>query len=268
MKGEYSDPWKGKTALITGASSGIGRAIAVRLAREGLRVLLTARRLEQLKALQSEIKAFGGDAVVIRADLQQENDRLALFYQSLDLGGVDVLVNNAGFGWYGYFQEMPWDTVQSMLSLNVEAVMRMTQLYLPQMVARGSGFIINISSIAGIFPNQGIASYSASKAHMAAFSTALHRELRYSGVHVSLVLPGPVATEFFDQATSSHGSSRIPAERFAITPEQVAARTWRLLRHPRRRVFIPWWLSIVPWVELGLGWAVDLLGPLLLKRRS
>jgi short-subunit dehydrogenase len=268
MAGEHSGPWRGKTALITGASSGIGRAIAIRLAQEGLRVLLTARRMERLKALQSEIKALGCEAVVIRADLEQENDRLALFYQSLDLGGVDVLVNNAGFGWYGYFHEMPWDTVQSMLHLNVEAVMRLTQLYLPHMRARGSGHIINMGSIAGIFPNQGTVSYSASKAHMAAFSTALHRELRYSGVHVSLVLPGPVATEFFDQATSSHGSGRIPAERFAVKPDQVAAKTWRLVRRPRRKVFIPWWLGIVPWVELSLGWAVDLLGPLLLKRRS
>jgi len=268
MRGERSDPWKGKTALVTGASSGIGRAIAIRLAQEGLLVLLTARRLDRLKALQSEIKALGGKAMIIRADLQQENDRLALFYQSLDLGGVDVLVNNAGFGWYGYFEQMPWDTVQSMLGLNVEAVMRLTQLYLPHMRARGSGHIINLGSIAGVFPNQGTASYSASKAHMAAFSTALHRELRYSGVHVSLVLPGSVATEFFNQATSSHGSGRIPAERFAVKPERVAARAWRLVRHPRRRIFIPWWLSIVPWVELSLGWAVDLLGPFLLKRRS
>lgn len=265
---EKPDDCQGKTALVTGASSGIGAAIALRLAGEGLRVLLTARRVERLRELEERICSAGGKALVIPADLERESDRLTLFYQSLDLGGVDILVNNAGFGWYGYYQNMPWETVQAMLQINVEAVIHLTHLYLPHMLSRGSGQMINISSIAGSFPNQGIASYSASKAYLNAFSTALHRELRGSGVHVSLVMPGPVATEFFDRSSEAPGGRRIPAERFAVSAERVASRVSQVIRKPRRKVYIPWWLSIVPWIEMSLGWAIDPLGPLLLKRKK
>ncbi len=261
-----SKSWRGKTAVVTGASSGIGSAVAVRLGQEGMRVLLTARRLEKLKQVKASVENEGGQAEIIQADLENEEERHVLFARSLALGEVDVLVNNAGFGWYGYYADMPWETAQSMIRLNVEAAAQLTYLFLGHMQKRGTGHLIHIGSISGAFPNQGTSAYSASKAYINTLSTVLHRELRHTPIHSSLVLPGPVATEFFDHAANSLGGRRIPAERFAVSPQRVASCVWSLLRHPRRAAYVPWWLGAAPWVELLFGWFVDLLGPLLLRR--
>ncbi len=266
MKRKGQESWQGKTAVITGASSGIGSAVAMQLAHEGLRVLLAARRLDKLSQVKAEIERLGGQAEIIQADLENEEERRNLFAKSLEFGDVDVLVNNAGFGWYGYYADMPWETTQSMIHLNVEAVAHLTSLYLGHMQERGTGHIINIGSISGSFPNQGTSAYSASKAYLNAFTTVLFRELRPTQIHASLVLPGPVATEFFDYASNSRGSRSIPAERFAVSPQRVAACVWSLLKRPRRLAYVPWWLGAAPWVELFFGWFIDLLGPLLLRR--
>ncbi len=147
--------WWDKTALITGASSGIGAAIARELASHGLNVFLVARRQDRLEAVASQIKQAGGKAQILPADLSTAEGREALFrYLNQHAIHVDVLVNNAGFGWYGYYHEMPWATADEMLAVNVAAVMHLTRLLLPPMFVRRSGQVINIGSIAGGFPNQ------------------------------------------------------------------------------------------------------------------
>jgi short-subunit dehydrogenase len=258
--------WK-KVALVTGASSGIGGATAKLLAQAGYRIALVARREEQLQALAEEIRAAGGDALVVVADLADEAaaqrvfDRVAAVY-----GAVDVLVNSAGFGWYGYGSEMPWTTAWQMMQTNMVALAHFTLLALREMKARGRGHIVNIGSIAGSLPNQGIAVYSATKSFVESFTTSLHRELAGSGVHVSVIKPGPVATPFYDRAAAQEGGGRIPGERFAVRPEAVAQRILALLRRPRRVAYVPRWLRFVPWVEPIFGWLIDLLGPLLLRQ--
>ena len=138
-------PSADKTALITGASSGIGAAIARELARHGLRVGLVARRLERLQSLVDEIRRAGGQAEALPTDLAQESQRQELHQRTLEsLGQVDVLVNNAGLGWYGFYAEMPWETAQEMLQVNISAVALLTRLFLPGMRARGRGHIINV----------------------------------------------------------------------------------------------------------------------------
>ncbi len=257
----------GKTALITGASSGIGAATAASLAAKGLKVVLVARRQEKLKQLADEISALGGQALVMPADLSTSEgvDQLVrdLFQKGIN---VDVLVNNAGFGWYGYYVDMAFNIAHEMLQVNVSAVMQLTRLLLPGMLERHCGHIINISSIAGSLPNQGIAIYSASKAFLDAFTTSLHRELRGSGVQVSVVRPGPVKTEFFQTARTLPEGGSVPAERFAVSAERVADSIVNLLDHPRRVVFVPWFLGISGWLELAFGGLIDRLGPLLLRR--
>ncbi|MFH2103650.1 MAG: SDR family oxidoreductase [Chloroflexota bacterium] len=261
--------WPGKVAVITGASSGIGAATVRQLAAAGLRVVLVARRLERLLGLKKEIEASGGQAEVIAADLGDESDRLRVFETTHALhGGADALINNAGFGWYGYYERMPWETAREMLDVNVGAAMHLTSLFLPGMIEKNAGHIINIGSVAGGFPNQGVAVYSATKSFLDSFTTVLYRELRGTRVNVSVVRAGPVRTEFCESALGREGGGHVPTENVGVTSEVVASQIWKLLLRPRRVVYVPSSLSIAPWVELTFGWLVDRLGPLLLKKQK
>ncbi len=260
--------WRGKIALITGASSGIGEATARRLATEGLVVLLTARRQERLEALAQEIQSTGGQAYIYPADLSLAEERQRLFERvNAEHPPVDVLVNNAGLGWYGYAADMPWQTAQQLLAVNLEAVVQLTLLWLPQMRARQQGRIINIGSVVGSIPSQGVAVYAATKAFVNAFTTAIYRELAGTAVKISVVRAGPIRTEFYESAAHRSDGLVIPVERLAISVERVAEAVWRVLRHPQRRVYVPVWLGITPWVETAFGWIMDRIGPLLLKHQ-
>jgi short-subunit dehydrogenase len=258
----------GAIALVTGASSGIGEAVATRLARERLRVVLVARRAERLEELARRLAQAGGEALPLPADLSQESERERVLAATREAcGPPDILINNAGFGWYGYTREMPWALAYEMLATNVAAVVHLTLLALPDMLERGQGHIINVSSVAGSIPSQGIALYSATKAFLDAFTTGLHRELRGSGVHVSALRPGPVrGTGFYDAGAARAAGQRIPAERFGVTTEAVARAVWSLLERPRRVRYVPAYLALVPWIETGAGWLMDRLGPALLQR--
>lgn len=269
MKRAAIPPPKSRVALITGASSGIGAATARRLAAEGLKVVVVARRLDRLEKLAQGIKASGGKTLAIAADLSSEGERLRVWKQAkAECGRIDILVNNAGLGWYGYGHRMPWPVAQQMLRVNTEALVHLSMLCLPEMHARAYGHIINIGSIAGSLPEQGIVLYGATKAFADAFTTSLYRELRGTGVHVSIIRAGPVATEFYATALACPGGGRVPAERFAVSADAVARRVWWLLRHPRRIAYVPGILWFAPWVEACFGWLIDRLGPLLLRRQA
>lgn len=256
--------WQDQVAVVTGASSGIGAATARRFAMAGMKLMLVARRVDRLLGLQREIASAGGRAEVIGADLGSEEERRGVFEH---IRVADVLVNNAGFGWYGYFNEMSWETAREMLQVNVEATAHFTSLFLPGMQERNRGHVVNIGSISGSIPSQGIAMYAASKSFMDAFTTSLHRETRGTQVRVSVVRAGPVKSEFCEAALKRKNGGHVPTERVGVTPEHVAWRIWRLLLHPRRVIYVPRWLQIVPWVELSFGWVEDLIGPLLLRRK-
>lgn len=257
--------WRDTVALITGASSGIGEATARRFALAGINVVLVARRLERLLDLKQEIESKGGNAQIIAADLGIEAERVRVFEQ---IKTADVLVNNAGIGWYGYFNEMKWETAREMVQVNIEATAHLTSLFLPGMKERGRGHIINVGSISGNIPSQGIALYATSKSFLDAFTTSLHRETRGTGIHISVVRAGPVQSEFCDSALRRENGGHVPTERVGVTSEHVAWRIWELLLHPKRVIYVPRWLQIVPWVELSFGWLEDWIGPALLKRQT
>ncbi|MBI5933005.1 MAG: SDR family NAD(P)-dependent oxidoreductase [Chloroflexi bacterium] len=257
--------WQDKTAVVTGASSGIGAATARQLAGMGMRVFLVARRLERLLGLQAEITSAGGRAEVAAADLRSEVERARVFEQ---VGAADVLVNNAGFGWYGYYSEMTWKTAREMLETNVAATAHLTSLFLPGMRARNRGHIINVGSISGSIPSQGVALYGATKSFLDNFTTALARELRGTRVFASVVRAGPVRTEFGETALNKENGGHVPTEKIGVTSEAVAWEIWKLLLRPRRVIYVPRWLQIVPWAELSFGWIIDRIGPLLLKRQG
>jgi hypothetical protein len=258
--------FKGKTALITGASSGIGRQVALDLAALGVQVILVARRHDRLVSIQKEIESGGGKADCFVCDLEDDKARQNLITQILETKKVDILINNAGFGWYGFYADMPWAIAKSLVEVNITAMLALTGALLPGMRDRAYGHIINIGSIAGGFPNQGIAVYAASKAFMDAFTTALHREMRGSGVQVSVVRLGPVKTDFFDTARKTENGHQVPGEQFSISVERSSRAVVRLLRSPRRFLYVPVIFSGLRVVEFLFGWIIDKLGPLLLRK--
>ena len=264
-----SHPLKGKIALITGASSGIGAATARLLAKKGFQVVMAARRLDRLENMVREICASGGQAYPIPADLTRESDRTNILSQVAErFGEVDVLINNAGFRWYGYGTNMTWKTALDMLQVNVEAVVQLSLSFLRGMRQRNSGHIINVGSISGSIPSQGIALYGATKSFLDNFTTALHRELVGTRVHISVVRAGPVLTEFGEAALAQENGGHVPTEKVGVPAEKVAERIWNLIQRPRRMIYVPEYLRIVPWLELSFGWIIDRLGPLLLKKQK
>lgn len=194
-------PGAAPTALITGASSGIGAGFARALATHGYRLVLVARDAGRLAAAVPALQASGApDVEVLAADLIDPGDRDRVCAR---LGAVDhpveLLVNNAGIGLGRPFAEVGPDELQRQLDLNVAAVLALTHAVLPGMRSRGSGAVVNVASIAGLFPNPG-ASYAASKAWVVAFTEGLAMTLRGSGVRVQALCPGLVRTEFHDRA--------------------------------------------------------------------
>ncbi len=186
-------------ALITGASSGIGREIAKYLASLNYDLIIVARNTEKLNQLKSEIKNV--DVRVITLDLSREQDALDL-YEHPKGDRIDFLVNNAGFGADGQFSEVPLETALALIHTNVCAVHILTKLYLKEMVARNSGYILNVGSAAGFLAGPTFSSYYASKNYVVRLTQAIHEELRRdkSNVKVSVLCPGPVQTNFNDVA--------------------------------------------------------------------
>ena len=211
------NPSEQSTALITGASSGIGAEIARRLASRGHHLTLVARRAERLEELAGELD---GKAVVDACDLADHDARIALVAR---LGRrkrrVSVLVNNAGFGTYGRLWELSPDREREEVRLNVDALHDLTVAFLPGMVERRSGAVLNVGSTAGFQPLPSNATYAATKAFVNSFSESLHSELAGTGVTCTVLCPGPVATEFQDAAGISHLNSAGPSFVWASASE-------------------------------------------------
>ncbi|HEX8207645.1 MAG TPA: SDR family oxidoreductase [Solirubrobacteraceae bacterium] len=190
------------TAFVTGASAGIGAEIAREAARRGYGVTLVARRRERLEELAAELSgAHGVRAEVLPADLTDAEARAALPERVAELGlEVDVLVNNAGFGTSGSFWRSDVEREVQQVRILVEAVADLTGRFLPAMVERGGGGVLNVASTAGFAPLPRMAGYGAAKAWARSFTHAVHQEVKGRGIHVTALCPGPVETEFFDVA--------------------------------------------------------------------
>jgi len=225
------------TALVTGASSGIGAAIARELASRGYSLALVARREERLRSLATDLTSeHGVTAETIACDLADpaERERLA---DELPARGraVEVLVNNAGFGQQADFATSPRERMVEMVRVNVEAVVDLTGRFLGPMVERGRGSVINIASTAAFQPLPGSAVYAASKSFVLSFSEAIRTELRGSGVTVTAVCPGPVRTEFTEVAGVGGVEERTPGAVW-MSAEDIARHSVDGARHDRRVV--------------------------------
>ncbi len=222
--------YQGKTALITGASSGIGRAFACALAERGMSVVLVARSEERLRALAIELsERHKVRAEVITADLSQEGaiQQIQLEVQRRDLV-IDLLVNNAGFAANGFFETLSTETDHQQVMVDVTAVVDLAHAFIPALLERSPGAaIINVASTAGFQPLPYMAVYGASKAFVLSFSQALAEEYRMRGLRVLALCPGATETTFFDIAGEAASVGR------RRTPEQVVATGLRALERGR-----------------------------------
>jgi uncharacterized protein len=216
------------TALVTGASSGIGEQFARQLAGRGYNMILVARRRERLEQLAGELP---GTAHVVPCDLASEADALPGKVANLGLD-VDLLVNNAGFGTYGHFVDLDPEREVEEVRVNCEAVVTLTHAFLPAMVERRRGGVIVVASTAGMQPIPYEAVYSASKAFALHFTDALHEELRGTGVRMLAVNPGPVPTEW-QQVAGHDDTVGIPGE---IPADQVVRESLEAYDAGRRSV--------------------------------
>ncbi|HTR63247.1 MAG TPA: SDR family oxidoreductase [Candidatus Binataceae bacterium] len=208
-------------ALITGASSGLGEEFAIQLAREKHDLVLVARREDRLRDVADRARSLGaGKVTVIASDLGRADAAADLFRQVGAAGiAVDYLVNNAGFGTRGRFDQVPLDREIEEINLNVSALVALSRLFLPAMVAAKTGTIINVASTAAFQPVPWMATYAATKAFVLSFSEALSTELQGTGVTVLALCPGPTRTEFQQVASVEH--SGVPSFAYMDAPTVV-----------------------------------------------
>lgn len=218
---------KGKKALVTGASKGMGRAIAKSLASEGVDLFLTARDGDLLEKLKKELSKSGAGAAYMAADLTSEKEVNDMFTQALEfLGNIDILINNAGIGIKGNVTEMAVLDWEQMFSVNLKAPFMLSRLAAREMIKKRSGYIINIGSGASQTPIAGFAGYCATKHGLLGFSESLGLELRDYNIKVSIILPGSTATYF----GGASPEDKLSAKPGILRPEDVADSVMCLLK--------------------------------------
>jgi short-subunit dehydrogenase len=243
-----------KTALITGASVGIGYELAKQFARGGYDLILVARNLDKLNVVAEEMRSIGVDADVIVSDLAQPAAPRALFSNIQNLGlTVDVLVNNAGFGAVGDFLKIDAPRQLEMIQVNITALVELTHLFLPAMIARRSGALLNVASTAAFQAGPHMAIYYATKAFVLSFTEAIGDELKSAGVTVTALCPGPTESEFRARAKPadaplSSGTGMIPK----MTAADVASAGFHAVQRGKR-IAIPGLVNKLGVLSLRLG---------------
>jgi len=222
-----------RTILITGASSGIGTAFARSLASQGYDLVLVARREAQLRSLADDVqRKFNVNAQVFPADLSDPTQVKRLETQVAEIGDLEILINNAGFGVPGKFVEIQAERNAEMIQVHILATVRLCRAALPGMISRGRGSIINVSSIAAFMATPRNATYSATKAYLNVFSEALQDELKGTGIRVQALCPGLTHTEFHDHPGYEDYKRRIP-EFFWMQAEDVVRESLDALKKGR-----------------------------------
>lgn len=242
-----SDLYKNKTALITGASSGIGEVFAKALAARGMNLVLVARSTEKLNALASQLSTQHGIAACgISADLSVPGAGEKLFEATEEKGlQIDLLINNAGFGSFGEFQTLDRARELQQIQLNVTALVDLTHLYLPGLMARKTGGVINVASTAAFQPTPNMVVYGATKAFVLSFTEGLWGECRGKGVRMLAVCPGPTATGFFD-ATGNDEMEKQSLFSRQMTSEKVVEQSLRAYAKDRNYIingFLNWLMA-------------------------
>lgn len=229
----------GARVLVTGATGGIGCALVAALRHRGAHLVISSRDPSALDG------ATGSTATFIPADL---TDEAQVRHLADAAGEIDVLINNAGVGWYGNAAQMPCTDVRRLVEINMLAPLLLTRLLLPGMTARKRGHIVFVGSVAGHLGVENEAVYSATKAALRTYAEALRAEVRRQGVGVSVVSPGAVATKFFEHRGAAYQRSWPPA----IPAEAVAAAVVHAVERSDKQVFVPHWLRFPALLHDGL----------------
>jgi uncharacterized protein len=257
----------GKRALVTGASSGIGAAIAASLAKEGAHVILVARRQEELERVAAGIRSAGGRATVVSCDLTDDEAVEAMARRvHAEAGTPDILVNNAGAGQWKFLEETSPEEARRMMAVPYFAALSVTRAFIPEMQKRRSGHIVNISSAASRIAWPGATAYVAARWAMRGFTEALRSDLRGTGVDVTFFESGVVETPYWEHNPGSR--ERIPGIGTfllgTLTPEEVGDAVASGIRRRERLVVMPFMLKViyalhalVPWL---VRWLVDATG--------
>ncbi|WP_341348387.1 SDR family oxidoreductase [Paenibacillus sp. FSL H3-0469] len=227
---------QGKIVVITGASSGIGALTAQMLSGLGAVPVLLARSRDKLQAVAAGIQ---GEHGLFICDVTDEAAVKHTFAEILEqYGRIDILLNNAGYGKFAAFTEMESEEFADMMDVNYMGIVRCTKAVVPHMLTRGSGQIVNVASMAGKIGTARSVSYTATKHAVLGFTNALRQELRKSGIIVSAVNPGPIATEFFKTADPS-GNYERSVSRIMMTPQHVSAKIVKLMDKGKEEVDLP-----------------------------
>jgi NADP-dependent 3-hydroxy acid dehydrogenase YdfG len=235
--------------VITGASSGIGEATARLFGRNGYRVVLAARRLDRLEALEAEIESAGGEALPVETDVSSSTSIQEMVDKTLaTYGQIDILFNNAGFGRTKWLEELdPEKDIAGQIQVNLTGVIQATRAVLPHMIARKSGHIINMGSQAAFVGTPTYTVYAATKFGLRGFSEALRREVGVWGIKVSVIYPGNVSTEFGQHTEAKRKTGITTPKALRLTPEQVAEAVLAAASHPVRGRLIPGISRVAIW---------------------
>ena len=249
---------RGLAALVTGASSGIGRALARRRAREGARVALVARREGELEALAEEVRAAGSEALVLPCDVADREAAEAAAHRAVEsFGSVDLLVNNAGYGGHRRFLEWDVADMERMLRVNYLGAVYFTKVLAPAMVERRRGWLVFMASVAGRIATPDESAYAASKFALVGLASALDIEFEEAGVHVLTVCPGVIRTPFFD----AEALERMPpvARRGMVEVDGLVDAILKALARGRHALTYP--------RGIAAGYAVQALAPGFMRRQ-
>ena len=234
--------FSGRNVLITGASSGIGRLLALDMAAKGASIVLVARRRDELEGVAEEIRAGGGDAMALVCDVGDREQALATAARAArEFGVIDVLVNNAGFGRHRRFLDGDLEEMERMMRVNYLGSLYFTKALLPAMVDRESGWLVFVASVAGRIAPADETAYAASKHAMVGLASSLSLEVEDAGVHVLTVLPGAIRTAFFDD----EALARLPAvaRKQMAEPEDLVEAIMGALAAGRRELTFPRWIA-------------------------
>lgn len=251
--------FEGLTALVTGASSGIGRALALRFAQAGAHLSLVARRTDRLEALAAEIRSLGREALVLPCDVAKREQVFTAAQRALErFGSVDVLVNNAGYGHHRRFLDWDLEDMERMMRVNYLGALYWTKALLPQMVQRHRGWIVFIASVAGKLGVPEESAYAASKFAMVGLAEALSLEVEDAGVHVLTVCPGTIRTEFFDE----EALRRMPpvSRRMMVEVEPLVDAIFKALARGKHEITFPRFIAA--------GYVVRALAPGFMRRST